>query len=158
MFLFVVFTLCSMGCYQSGAKGPVVVVTYSYPGANAQVVADTVAAPIEQQINGVEEMIRIESESRNDGSYIGYIRFKPTIDPKIAVTLVQNRVALAKPALPDAARQVDVAVEVKANKEKDRNRVCIALIDRGNLGWKAQKDFSEAVLKRISADVVIVKP
>ena len=54
-------------------SGPSVVVSASYPGANARVVADAVAAPIEQQINGVEEMVRMESESRNDGSYSGRV-------------------------------------------------------------------------------------
>src|SRR5688500_13303695 len=49
--------------------GPVIRVTASYPGANAKVVADTVAVPIEQQINGAEGLVLIESECRNDGSY-----------------------------------------------------------------------------------------
>ena len=100
----------------------------------------------------------MESESRNYGSYIAYIHFKPTMDPNLAVTLVQQRVALAKPVLPDAARQVDVLINVKDEKENDKDRVCIALLDRGNLGWKAQKDFSEAVLKRISSNIAIMKP
>jgi multidrug efflux pump subunit AcrB len=139
------------------ADGPVVVVTASYPGADAQSVADTVAAPIEQQINGVEAMVRIESESRDDGSYVAYVRFKPNSDPKLVATLVQNRVALAKPMLPEAVQHTGVAVKARAAKES-KNRAVIALVDRGDHGWHSLQRFSEAVLKRLSADQAIVKP
>src|SRR5262245_54583311 len=89
------------GCAQAGDHGPVLVVTASYPGANAQTVADTVAAPIEQQINGTELLTRIESESRNDGSYVATLRFKSNADAAMAIVLVENRIALAKPTLPE---------------------------------------------------------
>src|SRR5947199_5814057 len=56
---------------------PTVEVSASYPGANAQVVADTVAAPIEQQVNGVEDMMYMSSQCANDGSYTLTITFKP---------------------------------------------------------------------------------
>jgi multidrug efflux pump len=79
---------------------PTVQVTASYPGANAQVVADTVAAPIEQQVNGVERMLYMSSQSTNDGNYTLTVTFEIGTDVNIAQVLVQNRVALAQPQLP----------------------------------------------------------
>ncbi len=79
---------------------PTVQVTASYPGANAQVVADTIAAPIEQQVNGVEDMLYMSSQSTNDGSYTLTVTFDIGTDVNMAQVLVQNRVALAMPQLP----------------------------------------------------------
>src|SRR5205085_4254449 len=79
---------------------PTVSVTASYPGANAQVVADTIGAPIEQQVNGVENMLYMSSQSTNDGNYALTITFEIGTDLNIAQVLVQNRVALAMPQLP----------------------------------------------------------
>src|SRR5947209_5088772 len=79
---------------------PTVQVTTSYPGASAQVVADTVAAPIEQQVNGVERMLYMSSQSTNDGNYALTVTFEIGTDLNIAQVLVQNRVALALPQLP----------------------------------------------------------
>src|SRR5580692_11285523 len=59
---------------------PSIIVTCTYPGANAQVVADSVAAPIEQQVNGVENMIYMVSISGNDGSFTLTVTFKPGVD------------------------------------------------------------------------------
>src|SRR5436305_8804773 len=70
---------------------PTVEVSASYPGANAQVVADTVAAPIEQQINGVEGMIYMSSQCTNDGHYSLTVAFRPGSDLNISQVLVQNR-------------------------------------------------------------------
>src|SRR5438552_15589185 len=63
---------------------PAVEVSAAYPGANAKVVADTVAAPIEQQVNGVEDMLYMSSQSTNDGSYTLTVTFKPGVDLNIA--------------------------------------------------------------------------
>ncbi len=67
--------------------------TARIPGASAQVVAETVAAPIEQQVNGVENMMYMSSQCTNDGSYTLTITFKHGVDLNLAQVLVQNRVA-----------------------------------------------------------------
>jgi multidrug efflux pump len=79
---------------------PTIQVTASYPGANAQVVADTIAAPIEEQVNGVEGMMYMSSQSTNDGNYALTVTFEIGTDLNMAQVLVQNRVALAMPQLP----------------------------------------------------------
>src|SRR5579883_914127 len=79
---------------------PSVQVSITYPGASAQVVADTVAAPIEQQVNGVEGMLYMSSQSGNDGSYTLTVTFEIGTDLNTALVMVQNRVTLAMPQLP----------------------------------------------------------
>jgi multidrug efflux pump len=93
---------------------PVVRVTASFPGANAQVVADTVAAPIEQQVNGVENMLYMSSQSSNDGSYTLDVTFQLGTDVNIAQVLVQNRVAIAQPALPDVVKAIGVTIKKRS--------------------------------------------
>src|SRR5207237_4275300 len=85
-----------------------------YPGANAKVVADTVAAPIEQQVNGVEDMMYMSSQCTNDGTYTLTVTFKPGTDLNIAQVLVQNRVNLAQPVLPDLVKRRGVLVKKKS--------------------------------------------
>src|SRR6516225_2960026 len=73
---------------------PTVRVNASYPGANSQVVADTVAAPIEQQVVGVEGMMYMSSQCTNDGTYVLTVTFHNGVDLNMAQVLVQNREAL----------------------------------------------------------------
>src|SRR5256714_12249093 len=87
---------------------PSIMVSCNYPGANAQVVADSVAAPIEQQINGVEDMMYMVSQSNNDGSYTLTVTFQPGVNLNFAQVLVQNRINLALPLLPDVVKQAGV--------------------------------------------------
>ena len=100
---------------------PTVEVKAAYPGANAQVVAETVAAPIEQQVNGVEDMVYMSSVSASDGSYALTITFEVGTDLDMAQVLVQNRVSLAEPSLPD-----DVKRQGVTTKKKSSNIVLIA--------------------------------
>src|SRR4051812_49903538 len=93
---------------------PSIMVSCSYPGANAHVVADTVAAPIEQQINGVEDMMYMVSQSNNDGSYTLTVTFKPGVNLNFAQVLVQNRINLALPLLPDVVKQTGVTTRKRS--------------------------------------------
>jgi multidrug efflux pump len=90
---------------------PTVRVTASYPGANPQTVADTVAAPIEQQVVGVEGMLYMSSQSNKDGTYTLDVTFQIGTNVNMAQVLVQNRVAIATPTLPDVVQTIGVAVK-----------------------------------------------
>ena len=92
---------------------PTITVQAAFPGASAETMGDTVAAPLEQEINGVEDMLYMSSSSTNGSSQIT-VTFKPGTDLNAAQVLVQNRVALAEPRLPDQVRQVGVTVNKAA--------------------------------------------
>jgi multidrug efflux pump len=92
---------------------PGVVVAISYPGANAQVVADTVAAPIEQQVTGVPGMLYMSSQSGNDGSYSLSCTFNVGTNLDAALVMVQNRVTLAMPLLPTAVQRQGITIRKK---------------------------------------------
>jgi multidrug efflux pump len=87
---------------------PTIVVQASYPGAPPQVIADTVATPIEQEVNGVEDMLYMSSQSTTDGSMTLTITFRLGTDLNKAQVLVQNRVAIAEPRLPEDVRRIGI--------------------------------------------------
>ena len=90
---------------------PTVIVTAFYPGANAQTVRDTVAAPIEAQVSGVEGMMYMSSQSTNDGAYNLIVTFKLGMDSDMAQVLVQNRVSLALPVIPALVQNEGINVK-----------------------------------------------
>src|SRR5207248_4305329 len=85
----------------------------SCPGARAQVVADTVASPIEQQVNGVQGMLYVSSQMGNDGSYTLTVTFDIGTDLNTALVMVQNRVTLAIPQLPNSVQKQGITVKKK---------------------------------------------
>jgi multidrug efflux pump len=89
---------------------PAVQVAISYPGASAQVVADTVAAPIEQQVNGVPGMLYMSSQSGNDGSYTLTVTFDLGVNLNTGLVMVQNRLALAMPQLPNEVQMQGINI------------------------------------------------
>ena len=90
---------------------PTVVVSAQYPGASAQTISDTVAAPIEQQINGVEDMLYMYSQATSNGQLTITITFKLGTDLDKAQVLVQNRVAIAQPQLPEEVQRNGVTTK-----------------------------------------------
>ncbi|WP_454727010.1 MULTISPECIES: efflux RND transporter permease subunit [Cupriavidus] len=88
---------------------PSVVVRAQFPGANPKVIAATVATPLEEQINGVENMLYMSSQAASDGVLTLTVTFKLGTDPDLATQLVQNRVNEALPRLPDVTRQLGVS-------------------------------------------------
>jgi multidrug efflux pump subunit AcrB len=144
---------------------PTVEVSAIYPGANAEVVADTVAAPIEQQVNGVEGMLYMSSQCTNDGTYTLTVTFNNGVDLNMAQVLVQNRVNLAQPILPDLVKRRGVMVKKKSpsvlmivnlfspNESRDNlylsNYATIQLKDElarldgvGDITYMGQRDYS----------------
>ncbi len=92
---------------------PGVQISISYPGASAPVVADTVAAPIEQQVNGIEGMLYMSSQMGNDGTYSLTVTFDIGTDVNTALVMVQNRVALAMPQLPTSVQNQGITIRKK---------------------------------------------
>ena len=89
---------------------PTVVVRANYPGATPDVLAETVAAPLEQEINGVERMLYLSSQATSDGALAITVTFELGTDLDEAQVLVQNRVAIAEPRLPEEVRRIGVTV------------------------------------------------
>jgi len=93
---------------------PTISITANYPGANAQDVAENVATPIEQEVNGVENMIYMLSKCTNDGQMILDVTFTPGTDLNMAQVLVQNRVSVAEAKLPEEVKRQGVTTKKKS--------------------------------------------
>ncbi|HVM83146.1 MAG TPA: multidrug efflux RND transporter permease subunit [Candidatus Binatia bacterium] len=89
---------------------PTIEIRASYPGASAEVVSNTVATPLEQQVNGVEDMLYMTSQATGDGNLVIQVTFKLGTNLDTAQVLVQNRVAVAEPRLPEEVRQIGITV------------------------------------------------
>jgi multidrug efflux pump subunit AcrB len=105
---------------------PTIAVVAAYPGAASETIAETVAAPLEQEINGVENMLYMSSSSTQGAAQIT-VTFAPGTDLAAAQVLVQNRVNLALPRLPDQVRQIGVQV----NKQESGFLMIVALTSKG---------------------------
>lgn len=90
---------------------PTIQVAAAYPGANAKIAADTVATPLEQEINGVEDMLYLSSQSTADGRVTITVTFKLGTDLDKAQVQVQNRVAIAEPRLPEQVRRLGITTK-----------------------------------------------
>src|SRR5205807_4767655 len=93
---------------------PVVQVSAIYPGANAKTVADTVATPIETEVNGVERMLYMSSKCTNDGQMYLDVTFEVGTNLDMAQVLVQNRVAVAEAKLPEEVKRIGVTTKKKS--------------------------------------------
>src|SRR5271170_2582730 len=112
---------------------PTISITANYPGANALDVAANVATPIEQEVNGVENMIYMLSKCTNDGQMILDVSFKPGTDLNMAQVLVQNRVAIAEAKLPEEVKRQGVTTK----KKSPSILLCINLISEREADPKA---------------------
>ena len=95
---------------------PSVVVNAQFPGANPKVIAETVATPLEEQINGVDHMLYMYSQSTSDGKMTLTVTFELGTDPDLAQQLVENRISQALPRLPEVTRQLGVTT-IKSSPE-----------------------------------------
>src|SRR2546429_7126878 len=102
---------------------PTVQVTTVYPGASAETVSQTVATPLEQEINGVENMLYMNSQSTSDGKLTVTVTFRIGTDLNVAQMLTQNRVQDALPRLPEDVQRLGVQVRKEIGRASCRERV-----------------------------------
>jgi hydrophobe/amphiphile efflux-1 (HAE1) family protein len=127
---------------------PTVTVTASYPGATAETMAETVATPLEESINGVESMLYMSSSSTGDGSLTITVTFAPGTNVDQAQVLVQNRVSTAEPRLPDEVRQIGVVV---AKSSPDLLLVATLISPGGSLSQQYLSNYATLqLLDRLS--------
>ena len=93
---------------------PIVQVSCFYPGANAAVVTDTIASPIEQKVTGVDRLLYMQSQAANDGSYVLTLTFEVGADANLALVQTQNRVQLAMPLLPPVVQKQGVSIKKRS--------------------------------------------
>ncbi len=122
---------------------PQIQVTATYPGANAALIRDAVATPIEEQVNGVEGMIYMSSSSSSEGTYSLTVTFDINTDPDIAAVNVQNRVALATPLLPESVVQQGIST----SKQNSSMLQVINLIS-------PQESFDQLYLSNYVSDIL----
>src|SRR5205085_9122768 len=115
---------------------PTITVTANYPGANAKVVADTVATPIEQEVNGVEIMIYMSSRCTNDGQMLLDVTFALRTNLDMAQVLVQNRVKIAEAKLPEDVKRQGVTTK----KKSPSILLCVNLISEKETDPKTKKE------------------
>jgi multidrug efflux pump len=115
---------------------PTITVTANYPGANAKVVADTVATPIEQEVNGVENMIYMSSRCTNDGQMLLDVTFKLGSNLDMAQVLVQNRVKIAEAKLPEDVKRQGVTTK----KKSPSILLCVNLISEKETDAKTKQE------------------
>jgi multidrug efflux pump subunit AcrB len=143
----VCFTLLSLGgvelvqcrpVFATENVRPSLVIEVNYPGASAEVLADTVAAPIEQQINGVERMVLMRSQCGNDGGYRLEVVFRQGTDAAAAEKLVQERLDLALPQLPAAAKSHGVSIRQNTLRPL---MICSLASPKNNHGERYLSDY-----------------
>ena len=98
---------------------PTVEVSTTFPGAGAQVVEQTVTTPIEKEVNGVENMIYMQSKSTSVGKMELTVSFEIGTDPDMAAVLTQNRVSIAEPLLPEEVKRQGVKTEKKSGNQQE---------------------------------------
>jgi hydrophobe/amphiphile efflux-1 (HAE1) family protein/NodT family efflux transporter outer membrane factor (OMF) lipoprotein len=123
---------------------PQVVVSAAYPGASAEVLADTVAGPIEDAVNGVDNMIYMSSTADSSGSYALTITFEVGTDPDIAQVQVQNRVSQAQPLLPSEVTQQGITVQTQS---ADTLGFVMMRSPKGTLGELSLSDYTYKIIK-----------